>query len=336
MTYQQGRASFTPFSHSPVRIEPIPNILLSVIVPVKDEEDAIGAFVNRVSAVLDGIAKTEGWEILFVDDGSSDTTLAQILAARSSDPRVRAISLSRNFGKEAALSAGIDHALGQAAIPLDVDMQDPPEVLAAMVAKWREGYDVVYGVRHDRSSDHPIKRTTATLFYRVHNWLSPDKIPEHAGDFRLLDRKVIEVLRQLPERNRFMKGLFSWGGFRQIGIPYERAERTSGKTKFGYWKLWTLALDGITSSSTLPIRIWSYIGGVIALLSLTYAAFIVATTLLYGVSVRGYSSLLVAILFLGGVQLLSLGLLGEYVGRVLIEAKGRPVYVVRDSFGVGE
>lgn len=336
MTYQQGRASFRPFGHLPVHIDPIPDILLSIIVPVKDEQEAIGAFVRQVSAVLDGIAQAEEWEILFIDDGSRDTTLAQILTARASDPRIRAISLSRNFGKEAALSAGIDHALGQAVIPLDVDMQDPPEVLITMVAKWREGYDVVYGVRHDRSSDHPIKRTTATLFYRVHNWLSPDKIPEHAGDFRLLDRKVVEVIRQLPERNRFMKGLFSWGGFRQIGIPYERAERTSGTTKFSYWKLWTLALDGITSSSTLPIRIWSYLGATIALLSLTYAAFIVVTTLIYGVSVRGYSSLLVAILFLGGVQLLSLGLLGEYVGRVLIEAKGRPVYVVRERFGAGE
>ena len=224
--------------------------VLSVIVPVKDEEEAIAPFVARVAAVLAGLRDPNGtgvaWEILFVDDGSQDATLAAICAANRADRRVRALSLSRNFGKEAALSAGLDHAQGQAVVPIDVDLQDPPEVIGAMMAKWRDGFDVVYGVRRNRMSDSLPKRMTADLYYRAHNWLSMDKIPEHAGDFRLLDRKVVEVIRLMPERNRFMKGLFAWGGFRQTAVEYDRVERKVGETKFNYWKLWTLAIDGIT------------------------------------------------------------------------------------------
>ena len=210
--------------------------------------------------MLDGIAEAEGWEILFVDDGSTDATLAAIIAANQRDDRVRALSLSRNFGKEAALSAGLDHARGAAVIPMDVDLQDPPEVLPEMVAKWREGHEMVFGVRRCRDSDGWAKRVTAGLYYRAHNMVSQDKIPENAGDFRLLDRKVVEVIRALPERNRFMKGLFAWAGFRQAAVEYDRVERETGTTKFNYWKLWTLALDGITSASTVPLRIWSYVG----------------------------------------------------------------------------
>lgn len=316
-----------------------PPPLLSLIVPVKDEQAGIAPFVARVGTVLDGLRDpADGvavtWEILFVDDGSRDATLAAILAANRVDGRVRALSLSRNFGKEAALSAGIDHARGEAVIPIDVDLQDPPEVMADMLARWREGFDVVYGVRRNRTTDSLPKRITAEFYYRAHNWLSSDKIPEHAGDFRLLDRKVVEVIRRMPERNRFMKGLFAWSGFRQAAVEYDRAERAVGETKFNYWKLWTLAIDGITSASTVPLRVWSYVGAAIALVALLYAGYLVARTVFYGVDVAGYPSIMVATLFLGGVQLLSLGVLGEYVGRILVEVKQRPIYVIRERIGI--
>jgi glycosyltransferase involved in cell wall biosynthesis len=307
---------------------------LSVIVPVKDEEEAIAPFVDRVAPVLDRLLPD--WEILFVDDGSEDSTIGAIAAAHLGNPRVRALSLSRNFGKEAALSAGLDHARGRAVVPMDVDLQDPPELIGEMIDKWREGYEVVYGVRRNRQSDSLPKRLTADLYYRAHNYLSHDKIPEHAGDFRLLDRSVVEVIRAMPERNRFMKGLFAWSGFRQAAVEYDRPARTVGKSKFRYWKLWQLALDGITSASTMPLRIWSYIGVVIALFSLLYAAYVVVKTVVFGIDVPGYPSLMVAILFFGGLQLISLGVLGEYVGRILIEAKQRPLYVVRRKIGFGE
>lgn len=309
---------------------------LTIIVPVKDEEDAIAPFVYRVSAVLAGLddPAAQAWEILFIDDGSSDATLAAIIAMNAADPRVRGISLSRNFGKEAALSAGLDHATGDAVIPIDVDLQDPPEVIGEMLREWRGGHDVVYGVRRNRDSDSLPKRLTADLYYRAHNWLSADKIPEHAGDFRLLDRKVVDVIRRMPERNRFMKGLFAWSGFRQAAVEYDRVERTIGTTKFRYWKLWTLALDGITSASTVPLRVWSYIGVAVAIFAFVFAVVIMLRTLLSGVDVPGYASLMTAILFFGGLQLISLGVLGEYVGRILVETKQRPIYVVRDRIGI--
>jgi glycosyltransferase involved in cell wall biosynthesis len=310
--------------------------ILSLIAPVKDEEEAVEPFLARVIPILEGLFADGAWEILFVDDGSEDNTLAAILRAHQRDPRVRALSLSRNFGKEAALTAGLDFAAGQAVIPIDVDLQDPPEVIGAMLAKWRDGYEVVYGVRTNRESDSLPKRLTADLYYRAHNYLSSDKIPEHAGDFRLLDRAVVEIIREMPERNRFMKGLFAWSGFRQAAVEYERAPRAVGRTKFRYWKLWTLALDGITSASTMPLRIWSYIGLVIAFFTLLYAVYVVVKTILFGSDVAGYPSLMVAILFFGGLQLISLGVLGEYIGRILIETKRRPLYVVRKKIGLAE
>jgi polyisoprenyl-phosphate glycosyltransferase len=308
---------------------------LSLVMPVKDEEAAIGPCLARLIPVLEAIddPAAGSFEILFVDDGSSDTTLEVIRKANASDPRIRCISFSRNFGKEAALSAGLDAARGKAVVPLDVDLQDPPEALANMVAKWRDGFDVVYGVRDNRETDSVPKRITADFYYRAHNWLSDDKIPEHAGDFRLLDRRVVDVIRQMPERNRFMKGLFAWAGFRQAAVSYHREERKVGKTKFNYWKLWTLAIDGITSASTVPLRIWSYLGALVAIGALAFALFIIIRTLITGIDVPGYASLMVAILFLGGLQLLSLGVLGEYVGRILIETKGRPLYVIRERVG---
>ena len=308
---------------------------LSLVVPVKDEEKAIAPFLARVVAVLEAIEDpvAKSFEILFVDDGSSDTTLELVRQAHARDPRIRCISLSRNFGKEAALSAGIDLARGKSVVPLDVDLQDPPEALPSMIAKWRDGYDVVYGVRDNRETDSFPKRLTADLYYRAHNWLSTDKIPEHAGDFRLLDRRVVDVIRRMPERNRFMKGLFAWAGFRQAAVSYHREERMIGTTKYNYWKLWTLAIDGITSASTVPLRIWSYLGATVALGALGYAIFIIVRTLTSGIEVPGYASMMVAVLFLGGLQLLSLGVLGEYVGRILTETKGRPLYVIREKIG---
>jgi polyisoprenyl-phosphate glycosyltransferase len=308
--------------------------LISIVAPVKNEENAIQPFVERVSEVLQQIVRKEDWEILFVDDGSTDETIGAIAAAHFRDPRVRAISLSRNFGKEAAITAGLEHARGQAVVPMDVDMQDPPEVLVEMVAKWREGYEMVFGVRRNRASDSVSKRMTAGLFYRAHNLISNDKIPENAGDFRLLDRKVVDAIRTLPERNRFMKGLFAWAGFRQTAVEYDRVERNVGASKFNYWKLWTLALDGITAASTAPLRVWSYVGAVIAFLAMCYATFIFSRTLVLGVDMPGYASIMVSVLFLGGVQLISLGILGEYVGRILTETKQRPLYVVRDKIGL--
>ncbi|MFM1982688.1 MAG: hypothetical protein RJB22_1407 [Pseudomonadota bacterium] len=312
--------------------------VLSVIVPVKDEDVAIQAFVTRVSAVIEALddPAATSYEILFIDDGSTDNTMTAIAAAHLGNPNVRAISLSRNFGKEAALSAGLDHARGAAVVPMDVDLQDPPEVLAEMVEKWRAGFDTIYGVRRDRATDSLPKRLSADLYYKAHNWLSSDKIPDHAGDFRLLDRRVVDVIRALPERNRFMKGLFAWSGFKSASVEYVRAERALGTTKFRPWKLWTLALDGITSSSTAPLRIWTYVGAVIAALSFLYALFIITKALFFGIAVAGYASLMVAVLFFGGLQLLSLGILGEYVGRIMIETKQRPLYIIRDTIGLTE
>lgn len=314
------------------------SVILSVIVPVKDEQDAIEPFIERVRGVIEALADpaSQSFEIMFIDDGSTDLTMDRIRSAHSADKRIRAVSLSRNFGKEAALSAGLDHACGDAIVPIDADLQDPPELLGEMLAKWREGFEIVYGVRNNRETDSLPKRLTADLYYRSHNWLSADKIPEHAGDFRLLDRKVADVIRRMPERTRFMKGLFAWAGFRQASVSYTREPRRIGKTKFNYWKLWTFALDGITSASTVPLRVWSYLGGIVALFALGYALFVIVRTLISGVQVPGYASLMVAVLFLGGLQLLSLGILGEYVGRIMIETKNRPLYVVRERVGEEE
>jgi glycosyltransferase involved in cell wall biosynthesis len=333
-TTADARGSARPKSFAPARKSRKKPPLISVVVPVKDEENTVRPFVERVSPILDNVAAGEGWEILFIDDGSTDETIAAIAAAHFREPRVRALSLSRNFGKEAAISAGLDHARGRAVVPMDVDLQDPPEVLVEMVEKWRAGYEMVFGVRRSRSADSLPKRLTADLYYRAHNMISKEKIPENAGDFRLLDRKVVDAIRSLPERNRFMKGLFAWCGFRQTSVEYDRVERNVGSTKYNYWKLWTLALDGLTSASTAPLRVWSYVGAMIALFALCYATFIISRTLLFGADMPGYASIMVSVLFLGGVQLISLGILGEYVGRILTETKQRPLYVVRDTIGI--
>lgn len=304
---------------------------LSVVVPLHNEEPNVDCLFQRLAAVLDRLQIS--YEIVCVDDGSQDNTLERLLAHHCLNSSIKIVSLSRNFGKEIALTAGIDATRGAAVIPIDADLQDPPELIEALIAKWREGYDVVYATRRSRQGETWLKRLTANVFYRVIGQMSNVPIPRDTGDFRLLDRRVVDVLKQMPERTRFMKGLFSWVGFKQTAILYDRAERHQGQSSWNYWRLWNFAVDGITSFSLLPLKVWSYVGLMLSLLSFIYASFLVVRTLILGVDVPGYASLMVAVLFMGGVQLLTLGIIGEYLGRVYDEVKGRPLYLVRDSYG---
>jgi polyisoprenyl-phosphate glycosyltransferase len=323
-----ARAKETPMSES----DSTPaNFSLSVIAPMLNEEDACASFFSVVVPILEKV--TRHYEIVCIDDGSSDQTAAVVLAHRAVNPHIKLLMFSRNFGKEAALSAGLDYASGDAVIPMDVDLQDPPELIPALVAEWRKGADEVIAVRSARDSDTWLKRVTAQLFYRIIDRISDVAIPQNAGDYRLLDRKVIDILQRLPERNRFMKGLYAWAGFRQAIVTYERPARAHGMTKFRYWKLWNFALDGLFSFSTLPLRIWTYIGVSFATLATLYGLYIVVRTLLLGVDVPGYASLLVAVLLIGGMNMIGLGILGEYVGRVFLEVKHRPLYVVSVAEG---
>jgi glycosyltransferase involved in cell wall biosynthesis len=307
--------------------------LLSLVVPVYNEEEAVDLFLDTVVPQLERASLR--FELVFVNDGSRDNTFARLFDRGCSDRRIRLINLSRNFGKEAALTAGIDHARGDILIPMDIDLQDPPELIQAFVARWREGYDIVYGMRSGRHSDTRAKRLSADWFYRVFNSLSAVRIPPNVGDFRLVDRRAVEVLRQLPERNRFMKGLFAWVGFNSIGVPYERPSRAVGTTKFSLWRLWNFALDGVVSFSTAPLRAWFYVGVVIATIAVLYALFIVTRVLILGIDTPGYASLLIAVLLMGAIQLLSLGIIGEYLGRLFLEVKGRPIYVVEGIYEDG-
>lgn len=304
---------------------------LSLIVPVLNEEDSIAVYLDAVSPIMDQLQL--GYEIIFVDDGSTDKTVQVIHDTRAQNPNIRLVQLSRNFGKEAALTAGLEYASGAAVIPMDVDLQDPPELIPEFVRLWKEGFDVVYGQRVARSNDTNAKRATAGMFYRVFNKLASHPIAENAGDFRLMSRKVVNDLLKLQERNRFMKGLFSWVGYKSAAIPYERPVRAAGETKFNYWKLWNFALDGITSFSTVPLKVWSYLGGVVAIGAFVYMTIILAQTLIFGRDVPGYASLMVVVLMLGAVQLISLGVIGEYLGRLYLEAKQRPIYLVQDTEG---
>lgn len=307
---------------------------LSLVVPVYNEAGSIDSFLARAKPVLEALG--EAYEIVFVDDGSSDATWQRLVAARERDPAVKVVGLSRNFGKDIALTAGLDHAGGAAVVAIDVDLQDPPEVIPDLVAKWREGHDVVYARRLSRAGDSAAKRLSAAWFYRVHHALSEIDIPADTGDFRLMDRKVIEALGRVGERNRFMKGLFTWVGFRQAEVGYRRAARAAGESKWSYWRLWNFALDGITSFSTLPLRVWTYVGGVVSLLAFAYALFLIVRTLVHGVDTPGYASLMVVVLLLGGINLLSLGVIGEYLGRTYMEVKHRPLYLVRERHGFDE
>lgn len=309
-------------------------LTISLVVPIYNEEAVLDRFFATVEAEIGKLG--ESYEIVCVNDGSTDGSLARLIFHRIRNPAIKIIDLSRNFGKEVALSAGLDHTVGAAIIPMDADLQDPPELIGKFLARWREGYDVVYGVRTSRRNDDALKRFTAGGFYRLYNAVSPLKIPYNTGDFRLLDRRVVDVLRMLPERNRFMKGLFSWVGFRQTGIGYERASRAAGTSKWGYWRLWNFALDGITSFSTLPLRVWTYVGLMIAMCAFIYAIYIIIHTMTSGTDLPGYPSIMAAILFLGGLQMVGLGILGEYLGRMFYEAKRRPPYIVNHTYGMDD
>lgn len=303
-------------------------ITMSLVVPVFNESKMISLFVDHVKSVF-GQCNDIELEITFINDGSSDDTLARLLELQKRNSEIRIVDLSRNFGKEAALTAGLNIASGHVVVPIDVDLQDPPELILEMIEKWREGYDVVVGKRINRDSDTWAKRKTATWFYRIHNKISEPKIPENVGDFRLLDRSVVDALNALPESRRFMKGLFAWVGFKTATVEYVRPERVAGATKFNGWRLWNFALEGITSFSIDPLRLWTYVGGAVALASLLFALFIILRVLIYGIDVPGYASVIVAVTFLGGLQLIGIGIIGEYLGRTYIESKRRPIYIVR-------
>ena len=310
-------------AHAPVEI--------SVVAPVHNEAPGLAEFFARLIPVLDGLGTS--YEIICVDDGSSDDSLERLLELREPIPALKVLSLSRNFGKDVAVSAGFDYARGAAVVPIDADLQDSPELIGQMVAKWREGYDVVYATRGRRAGESWFRRITARYFYRVLDRITDIPIPHDTGDFRLLDRRVVDVLVRLPERTRFMKGLFAWVGFKQTALMFDREPRHTGASKWSYWRLWNFALDAITSFSSLPLRVWSYAGFVIALFSFLYAVFLAGLKIIRGVDVPGYISLMVVVLFFGGVQLITLGIIGEYMARMYNEVKGRPLYLVRDAWG---
>jgi len=309
-------------------------ITLSIAVPVFNEADGLSAFFEAVIPVLE--ANTDSFEIVCVNDGSSDATWQLLTERAAADPRIRALDLSRNFGKEAALTAALDHCRGKAVIPMDADLQDPPELIATMLDKWREGYEVVLARRRSRNADSLSKRLSAQWFYNIFNLLSEIPIPANTGDYRLMDASVVTALRQLKEHNRFMKGLFAWVGFRQCTVEFDRQSRHTGQTKWKKWKLWNFALDGILAFSVLPLKVWVYFGLLVSGFSFLYGSFLIVRTLIQGIDVPGYASIMVVMLFLGGVQLIGLGVLGEYIARIYREVKQRPLYVIRQSIGISD
>lgn len=306
---------------------------LSLIVPVLNEQAAIPVFVSRLRDVLGPLAPGVRYEILFVNDGSTDATEFIIRSLMQGDPSIRLINLSRNVGKDAALCAGIVHAAGDAVIPIDVDLQDDPEVIPQMIDKWRAGARVVNARRVDRSRDTSAKRLTSQAFYRTFNFLADHPIPVDVGDFRLLDRQVVDILRSLGERSRFNKALFSWVGFETDEVTFERPARSLGQTSWNYWKLWNFALDGIFTSSTRPLRVWTYVGTSFSLLGFFYAAYVLVLTLIVGRETPGYASTVILILLFGGLQLIAIGIVGEYVGRIFTEVRDRPLFIVRSMHG---
>ncbi|NLY16460.1 MAG: glycosyltransferase family 2 protein [Gammaproteobacteria bacterium] len=304
---------------------------ISLVVPVFNEEQSLPIFYNEVTKNL-GLA---GYtlELVFVNDGSQDATLDILKELVRVDGRVRAVDLTRNFGKEPALFAGLKHASGDVIIPMDVDLQDPVDVIPRMLERYLAGADIVLAKRVDRQSDSWLKRKTAEAFYTIHNKISSPPLEKNVGDFRLLSRQVVDVIIRLPERQLFMKGLFGWVGFNTAVVEYKRPVRVAGKTKFNGWRLWNLALEGITSFSTVPLKIWTYLGLAVSSVSFFYALIVIGKKLLFGDPVTGYASLMVAILFFGGVQLIGIGVLGEYIGRIYMETKQRPKYLVRKVYG---
>lgn len=303
---------------------------ISIVCPFYNEEDVVDIFMDAIIPVMTDIGRS--FEIVCVNDGSTDSTLEKLISATKSRKNIRVVDLSRNFGKEAALTAGLDYSVGKAVVPIDADLQDPPELIKEFVKKWDEGYEVVLAKRIDRSKDKFGKRVTAKFFYKLHNKISKTKIPENVGDYRLMTRKVVDAVSKLPENQRFMKGVFAWVGFKTTVVEYKREERQAGETSFNSWKLWNFAMDGITGFSTVPLRIWLYLGVFISSISFLYGSFIILRTILMGIDVPGYASLLTIMLFLGGVQLIGIGVIGEYVGRMYMESKRRPPYIVDKEY----
>lgn len=316
----------------PARVDANVRRRLSLVVPCHNEAAGLEAFLARLDAVLDQLTGYD-CEVICVDDGSTDTTPGLLAGQVPIRPRLLVLELSRNFGKEAALTAGIEAARGDAVVPIDADLQHPPELIIEMVRLWEGGAEMVLARRRSRDTEGLLQRSTAAGFYRLHNWLADFEIPRDVGDFRLMDRQVVEALLQLPERRRFMKGLFTWVGFRSQVVEFDVAPRSSGRSSFHARARWSLALEGITSFSTFPLRVWSWVGIAVAAMALVYGAWIVLRTLIHGADIPGFASLLTAVLLLGGIQLISIGVLGEYLGRIYSEVKQRPLYVVRRRYG---
>lgn len=303
---------------------------ISLVSPFYNEEKGVQAFFNRINEVFEPLADRYDLEVIAINDGSRDQTYEELIKAKAKNQYLTIVDLSRNFGKEAAISAGLDFATGDAVIPIDSDLQHPPEVVIELIEKWEEGAEVVLAKRVDRETDRAIQKLSANYFYKFHNRISDIDIPADVGDFRLMDRKVVEALKTLPETRRFMKGLFAWVGFRTTTVEYKVAPREHGTTSFNTWKLWNFALEGITSFSSVPLRVWTYLGFAVSALSFLYAAYLLIKTFFFGADTPGYASIMITVLFASGAQLIGIGVLGEYVGRIFAESKNRPVYIVRD------
>lgn len=307
---------------------------LSVLIPVFNEAATLPELLRRLPEVLDPLGDT--WEVVFIDDGSTDETMLHLRQAHDKDERFRAVSLSRNFGKEIATAAGLRYVSGQATVIMDADLQHPPEILGEFVKHWRDGYQVVYGQRLDRSTDGPVHKFFAKVFYKIYNGLVDTDIPEGAGDFRLLDRRAVDALNSIGERSRFNKGLYSWIGYKSIGVPYSVVERKHGRSKWSFTQLLTFAIDGLTSFTTIPLRVWSLLGVIISLFALVYAGGFLFRTLVFGTDLPGFPSLIISVMFFSGIQLISLGVLGQYIGRVYEEVKARPLFIVAEELGARE
>ena len=305
---------------------------ISLVVPFYNEESGVERFFQSLQTALQGMHGNYDFEVVCINDGSRDETLGQLVQARQkhNNISIRIVDFSRNFGKESAITAGLDFAMGDAVVPIDSDLQHPPALVPEMLALWESGYEVVLARRANRNTDRAIYKIAARTFYEVSRHISHTDIPPDVGDFRLMDRKVVDAVNSLRENCRFMKGIFAWVGFRTAVVDYQVQARHQGKSKFNGWKLWNLALDGITSFSTVPLRMWTYVGSLIAIAAFFYALYLIVKTLVFGAETPGFASLMSAILFASGVQLMGIGILGEYIGRVYAEVKGRPAYIVRE------
>lgn len=306
---------------------------LAIVVPIYNEQEMIPLFLQRMEKVLAGHFD---YEYVFVNDGSQDQSLALLKERAAQDDRIKVVSLSRNFGKEAAVSAGLSYTSAQAVVIMDVDLQDPPELIPVFWEKFEQGYENVYGQRVDRSSDSFFKRVTAQTFYKLYNKMATWPIPYNTGDFRLMSRRAVQAVCALPEKERFMKGLFSWVGYKSIAVPYRREVRAAGKTKWNYWKLWNFALGGLTSATSIPLKLWTYFGLLVSAGAFVFAAWIAYKKWVWGNPVSGYASLMVTILFFSGVQLITLGVIGEYLSRIFVEVKQRPIYLIDETINLTE